>query len=297
MKPLIVWLILCVIWSTTWIFIKIGLDDLPPVSFAALRFIVAAVILLPVVLRLKVEAPKTRKDWLIIVASGILQFFVNYGLLFWGEQRISSGLSAVLQATIPAFGLILARLYIPTEKITFLKIASILIGITGVAVIFNGQFAFGGEAALWGSVAVVVGAFCAAYASVLTKAFGGGMHPANMVFWQMLFGLVPLSIVGFSQEGNPLGFNWTAKAVFSVLYLAVLGSITAFWLYYWLLKHMDVTRAMMISLVTPLLAVIIGAASRGEQLDAQAIWGGVLILVSVALVVLRPVLDRRKIVV
>jgi drug/metabolite transporter (DMT)-like permease len=294
MKPLIVWLILCVIWGTTWIFIKIGLDDLPPISFAAIRFLVACMILLPVILRVKVEVPKNRKDWLIIVATGLLQFGINYPLLFWGEQWITSGLAAVLQATIPAFGLLLARIYIPGEKITFLKIASILLGITGVAIIFKEQLTFGGWAAFWGSFAVVAGALCAAYASVLTKAFGTGTHPANMVFWQMVCGVIPLSLFGLWQDGSPLHFHWTLSAVICVLYLAVIGSIAAFWLYYWLLQHMDVTRAMMIALVTPLMAVIIGALWRGEQLNIQTFFGGIFILTSVALVVLRPLLNRRK---
>ncbi len=294
MKPLLVWLLLCLIWGTTWIFIKIGLDDLPPVSFAAIRFIVACLLLLPVVLWLKVEVPKTRKDWFVIAASGILQFFINYGLLFWGEQYITSGLAAVLQVTIPVFGLVLARIYVPAERITFLKVASILLGVTGVAVIFNEQLTFGGWMAFWGSVAVVVGAFCAAYASVLIKAFGLQTHPANMVFWQMIFGIVPLSVFGLLQEGNPLEFRWTWSAVICVLYLAVMGSIVAFWLYYWLLRHMDVTKAMMISLVTPLMAVIIGALWRGESLNIQTAFGAVLILTSVALVVIRPILNRRR---
>jgi drug/metabolite transporter (DMT)-like permease len=294
MKPLLVWLILCLVWGTTWIFIKIGLDDLPPVSFAAIRFIVACLILLPIVLRLKAEIPKSRKDWLIIGVSGVLQFFINYGLLFWGEQHITSGLAAVLQTTIPAFGLLLARIYVPEERITFLKVASIFLGIIGVAVIFNDQLAFGGWLAFWGSFAVVAGAFCAAYASVLTKAFGMKTHPANFVFWQMIFGIVPLTILGLVQEGSPLNFHWTWSAVICVLYLAVMGSITAFWLYYWLLRHMDVTKAMMISLVTPLIAVIIGALWRGEQLNIQTFFGAILILTSVALVVIRPILNRRK---
>ena len=293
MRPLLVWLILCFIWGTTWIFIKIGLDDLPPVSFAAIRFIVACLILIPVVISVRVETPKSRKDWLIIITSGVLQFFINYGLLFWGEQYITSGLAAVLQTTIPAFGLLLARFYVPEERITLLKIAAILLGGVGVAVIFNEQLTFSGWAAFWGSFAVVVGAFCAAYASVLTKAFGLKTHPANMVFWQMIAGTIPLSIFGLIREGNPLNFKWTWMAAICVLYLAIMGSIVAFWLYYWLLRHMDVSRAMMIALVTPLIAVIIGALWRGEHLNIQTFFGGVLILASVALVVLRPMLNRR----
>ena len=292
MKPLLVWLILCVIWGTTWIFIKRGLDDLPPVSFAAIRFTVACLLLLPLLWQQKIPFPKGRAAWIIIFITGFLQFFFNYGLLFWGEQHISSGLAAVLQATIPAFGLILARIYVG-ESITGLKIVSILLGLSGVAVIFREQLTLNGQMAFLGSMAIVVGAVGAAYASVLTKAKGQNMHPASMVFGQMLVGHIPLWFVGLSVEGNPLAFRWTWKAVICVLYLAIMGSIIAFWLYYWLLTKIDVTRAMMIAFVTPLVAVIIGGFF-GEILGLQTLLGGLLILLSVFLIVIRPILQKRK---
>ncbi len=294
MKPLLIWLLLCLVWGTTWIFIKIGLDDLPPVSFAALRFIVAALILFFILKIMKIELPKTKRQWSIIAVSGFLQFFINYGLLFWGEQYVSSGLAAVLQATIPAFGLFIAWFYLPDEKITFLKIVSILLGLFGLAVIFNDQLALGGKLAFLGGLAVVVGAFCASYASVLTKAYGENLNPASLVFSQMIIGVLPLTIAGFAREGNPLNFHWTWSAVICVLYLAVFGSILAFWLYFWLLTKMDVTKAMMIAFVTPMIAVIIGSIYRGETLALQTILGGFLILASVALVVVRPILNSTK---
>lgn len=292
MKPLLVWLLLCIVWGTTWIFIKKGLDDLPPVSFAAIRFTTACLLLLPILLVQKINFPRGRKILSIIFITGFLQFFVNYGLLFWGEQHISSGLAAVLQATIPAFGLILARIYVG-ETITGLKIFSILLGLGGVAVIFKEQLQLNGQMAFLGSMAVVVGAFAAAYASVLTKAKGQAEHPASFVFGQMLIGHVPLWLVGLATEGNPLQFNWTWKAVVCVLYLATMGSIVAFWLYYWLLSKIDVTKAMMIAFVTPLVAVFVGSFF-GEKLYLQTILGGMLILFSVFLIVIRPILNRRN---
>ena len=293
MKPLIVWLSLCVVWGTTWIFIKLGLQDLPPVSFAAARFTVACLILLPVLLIQKIEFPKGKKIWAMIVVTGLLQFFFNYGLLFWGEQHISSGLAAVLQATIPAFGLVLARIYVG-EQITGLKIVSILLGLLGVAVIFQEQLYLNGRLAFYGSLAIVVGAFGAAYASVLTKAKGGGLSPASLLFGQMLIGQIPLWIVGFAMEGSPLKFRWTAQAVICVLFLAIAGSILAFWLYYWLLSKIDVTKAMMISFVTPLVAVFVGSFF-GEKLEIQTLFGGLLVLLSVFLIVIRPILQRKQI--
>lgn len=290
MKPLLVWLGLCVVWGSTWIFIKLGLDFIPPVSFAAMRFSVACLILYPLLMISRIEIPSIRKHWKFLAVTGTLQFFLNYGLLFWGEQFISSGLAAVLQATIPAFGLLLARFYVG-ELITGIKVFSIALGMLGVALIFREQLSLNGEMAFLGSLAVVVGAFGASYASVLTKAQGLSFHPAALVFLQMLVGHLPLWAVGLWREGNPIAFRWTALAVICVVYLAVVGSILAFWLYYWLLSKIDVTKAMMIAFVTPLIAVYVGSFF-GEKLDFQTLIGGVLILLSVFLIVIRPLMRR-----
>lgn len=285
MKPLLVWLLLSIIWGTTWIFIKEGLADLPPVSFAALRFAVACFILLPILWWQKLEIPKDKSIWRLIILTGFLQFFFNYGLLFWGEQFITSGLAAVLQAIIPVFGLFLARIFVG-EEITATKIISILLGLFGLIVIFYEQLSLNGTLALFGSLAVVVGAFGASLASVLTKAKLQGIKSEVVLFWQMFIGQIPLWIVGFSMEGNPATFLWTWKAIICILYLAIAGSIAAFWLYYWLLSKIDVTKAMMIAFVTPLVAVFVGSFF-GEKLGVQAILGGLLILASVGLVVVK----------
>src|SRR4029453_6899676 len=115
--PLIVWLILSVIWGTTWLFIKVGLRDLPPLSFAGIRFVIAALVLIVIVGVKRLPVPRKASDWAFIALTGFLSFTVNYGLLFWGEQHISSGLAAVLQATIPLFGLAIAHLLLPTEPL------------------------------------------------------------------------------------------------------------------------------------------------------------------------------------
>lgn len=286
MNAIFVWLALCVIWGSTWIFIKWGLADLPPVSFAALRFTVACIVLFPVIWWQKERFLDLTREWRIFLITGLLQFFFNYGLLFWGEQHISSGLAAVLQATIPAFGLFLARIYVG-EAITPIKVAALVLGIIGVGIIFYDQLNFRGTLALLGSLAVVVGAFGAAYASVLTKARLQDFNPASVVFGQMLVGQIPLWVVGIALEGNPFNIKWTWLAVICVVYLAIVGSVLAFWLYYWLLSKIDVSKAMMIAFVTPLVAVVIGSFF-GETLEQKTMLGGFFILGSVALIVLRP---------
>jgi len=207
-----VWIILCLVWGTTWIFIKVGLEDLPPITFAAARFILAMLLLAPLIKILGFAMPKTRSQWKLIALTGFLQFSINYSLVFWSEQYITSGLAAVLQAMITVFGLLLAWIFLPNERITKLKIASVLIGIVGVAIIFIDQLRVESVMAFAGSVGIVVGAYAAAQASILVKAKGGGMHPASLVFSQMLCGLPAIIIYALIQEGNPLTFNWSTGA-------------------------------------------------------------------------------------
>ena len=286
--PLIVWLILCLIWGSTWLFIKLGLEEaLPPFTFAGIRFIIAALILSVIVLIRRRPLPKDWRDWVLIAGTGLMAFALNYGLLFWGEARVSSGLAAILQTIIPVFGLVLAHLHLPQERITWPKLFGVVLGIAGVALIFSNQMEVGGASAFQGSVAIVVGAFGVAYSNVLIKARGGKLDYATLAAGQMICGLVPLLIVGISFEGNPLKLHWTPLALLSLFYLALVGSVVAFLLYYWLVRHMEVTKTMFIALVTPLIAVTLGMLVRGEELTWRIVVGGASIMAGIGVIAWR----------
>lgn len=282
-----VWIFLAFIWSTTWIFIKIGLEDLPPLAFAAARFIISVAILAVVVRWQGITLPRTGTEWRLIALTGFLQFSINYSAVFWSEQYITSGLAAVLQATISVFGLGLAWIFLPAESITKRKILAILVGIGGVAIVFADQLKVENWLAFAGCVVIVIGSYAAAQASILIKARGTSIHPASLVMCQMLCGLPAILIYSLLREGNPLAHNWTWRAILCVLYLSIAGTIAAFWLYYWLLNRVESTTAMMISLVTPLLAVVIGWAVLGETLPPLTGVGGLLIIASIALIVFK----------
>jgi drug/metabolite transporter (DMT)-like permease len=234
--------------------------------------------------------PQRRQDWALLAVTGILAFCLNYGLLFWGEQYISSGLAALLQATIPAFGLVIAHFYLPAERLTPAKIVGVLMGVGGVAVVFSSQLGVAGPKALAGCVALVLSSVCAAYSNVLVKAYGRKLDPAILAGGQMLFGLIPLLLIGIPLEGNPLRFHWTPMAVAALLYLAMVGSVLAFLLYYWLVQNMEVTRTMLVALVTPVVAVILGMLVLKEELNWRTLAGGAMIMAGIALIVVR----RRK---
>lgn len=287
MKARVVFLILCGIWGSTWLFIKLGLADLPPFTFAAIRFIFASVILVILISARGVRWPRQRRDWLLIAIVGLLQFSLNYGLVFWGEQHISSGLAAVLQSTFPTFGLIIAHFYLPAERMTARKVFGVLLGFVGVAVIFSDQLTIAGEMALLGSIALVLSAFFGSYGNVLVKAYGSEIDPQVLAAGQMICGFPPLLIMGLALEGNPFRFRWTMMAVISLAYLVIVGSVIAFALYYWLVRHMAVTKTMLIALVTPVVAVVLGIVVLNEQLNWRLFAGAACIISGIGLIVLR----------
>jgi drug/metabolite transporter (DMT)-like permease len=285
MKARLVWLVLCLIWGSTWLFIKIGLNDLPPLTFAGIRFVIAVLILFTIIWARRVSLPASSADWGLLILTGILSFSLNYGLIFWGEQYVSSGLAALLQATIPVFGLVIAHFYLPQERMTPGRIAGVVLGVCGVGVVFSNQLSVAGGRAFAGSVAMVLSSFFVAYSNVLIKARATKLDPAIIAAAQMFFGLIPLLLIGISLEGNPLYFRWTRMAVISLFYLALVGSVIAFLLYYWLMRNMDVTKTMLIALVTPVVAVALGMIVLDEQLSWRTVVGGMMIMGGIGLIV------------
>jgi len=287
MKARLVWLILCGIWGSTWLFIKLGLAELPPFTFAGIRFVIALTIVFTLIRIRRIALPRARADWILLAITGILSFGFNYGLVFWGEQYISSGLAALLQATTPAFGLVFAHFHLPAERLSWTRIGGVILGVLGVGVVFSNQLAVAGRQALAGCVALLLSSIFVAYSNVLVKAYGKNLNPAVLAAGQMLFGLLLLLAAGLTLEGNPLRFHWTPMAVIALLYLAVVGSVIAFLLYYWLVLNMDVTKSMLIALVTPVVAVLLGMLVLNEEIGWRTLAGGAMIMLGISLIVVR----------
>jgi len=288
------WLTLCIVWSSTWLVIKIGLHDLPPISYAGIRFVVAVIVLLAVSVGRVRLLPQRRSDYALLGFTGVLMFAVNYGLLFWGELHVSSGLAAVLQATIPIFGMVFAHLMLPDEPMRLQKLAGSLLALGGVAIICARLLGFNGLMAFWGGLGIVFGAAGAAFSNVLLKARVLQVAPAMIAAWQMIFGTAPLLVTGFIVEGNPLRFHWTTLSIFCLLYLAVIGSALAFLLLYWLLPRMTVTNLQTISLITPPGAVALGWAVGGEKFSLWSLVGACFVLAGVWMIFRRADATKRR---
>jgi len=280
-KNIVVWWVTCLIWSSVWLFIKMGVNDVPPISFAALRLLLALLILVPVLVLRRTPLPRDPRERRMIAVTGVLLLGVNYGCTYWGAQFVSSGLIAVLQAATPAFGLWFGHYLLRDERFSWPQFWAVMLGVAGVAVICADQLQLSGGAGLAGATAVALGGACVALGYVLVKGRIGHLDPAVIMTGQMICAVVPLLTYGLVREGNPVDFNWTARAVTSLLYLALAGSIAAFWLNYWLLNRMSASAVLSMALVEPLIAVLLGAIVLHETVSVTAAIGGMLILTSI----------------
>lgn len=222
--------------------------------------------------------PAAGSDWKLISITGVLTFTLNYGLIFWGENYISSGLTAILFTTLPLFGLVIAHFHLPSEPITLRKVFGVLLGILGVATIFSNQLHVDTANAVWGCLAVVSAASLGAYAGVLIKAHGKHLDPFTLTTGQMLVGFGPLLVIGYLLEGNPSAHSWTGEAWLALFYLAFVGSSLTFVLLYWLIKRIDITKTQLIPLASTLVAVLLGRVVLNEELDWRTGLGGAGIL-------------------
>lgn len=260
------------VWGSTFLVIQVGNDALPPLWAASLRLALALVLLLALLAVLRVPFPRGAA-LRAAAAFGALNFGVNFSLLYWGETRVPSGLTAVVYATIPLTTSLFAwalRLERPAPA----KFVAALVALGGVALIFSGSLR--GRVDPLGLAAIVGATCCAALSGVCLK-LGPRQHPLGANAGGAVVGLaVCLAASALAGEPRPWPGTWAAAA--PVLYLATFGSIVAFGLYAWLVNHWTVTRISFVSVLVPVIALALGAAFRGERLSGAEAGGAALVL-------------------
>jgi drug/metabolite transporter (DMT)-like permease len=283
-----VWIFLSIIWGLTWLAIRIGLDDLPPVTFAGIRFLIAAVVLWLALLAKKTRLPRDSKTWGLIAGTALLTIAIPYSLQFWGQQYVPSGLAAVMFATVPLFAMVFAHVSIPEDPFTARNFGGVVLGIAGVTIIFSDQLQSESSFAVWGCVAFLFGASTHALSQVIIKARGQKIDPLVVASGQIAIGALVLCALGISIDGNPLAIVWTTKAALSLAYLSVMGSALAFFLFYWLLRHVKVTTLTSMALVHPVVAVFAGWIVLNETLGWTVLMGTCCVLGGLGLILLWP---------
>jgi drug/metabolite transporter (DMT)-like permease len=273
--------LLCLIWGSTWMVIKIGYGDLGPFNVAGLRFLVAGALMTVVARATRARWPRGRPEWTAVMVVGLLMFAGDYGLIYWAEQYIASGLTAVLFATLPLMTLFSARAYIPGERITTGKLGSSVLALVGTVALFADQLRV--DTAAVGPMLAVLGAtLCAAVASVVSKRDAHDIPSATLNATSMLVGATVLLLVGLAH-GEGFRVPTDAATLAAVAYLSVVGSVLSFLIYFSLLKTWSVMSLSFISVFTPLIALLLGFVFLHEPLTLWRVAGTLLIVVAVLL--------------
>ena len=279
----LMYIILCLIWGSTWMAIKIGLSEAPPLITAAVRFILATSILAVIIHVRGYEYPRGWKSIARLGYPGIYMYGASYSLVYFAEQHIDSALAAVLFAVYPFFVAVLSWLRFRTEKLGALAWAGMVASFLGVVIISFNSMQLSGSILL-GTVLAIAAPFAAAWGIVIHKQYHSEQNIVVAATVQMLFGgtLVVIGAILFESVAD---FKISVASVGSIVYLAIFGTIVTFLGYYWLLKRIRLTTASLIAFVTPLVAMFIGIGFGGELFSTLTAVGSVLILCGVLLAV------------
>jgi drug/metabolite transporter (DMT)-like permease len=266
--------LLVAIWSSTWVAIKIGLDDTPPLLGAGLRFALAGVGLLVLA---AIRGRSLRTDLTLALVLGVLPFAGTYGLIYWGEQYVPSGLAAVLFGVLPIYVALLASVALRDEPLRARLFAGVVLALGGLAFAFSESVALGDSRyAVVAALACVAAPVGPAIGNVTTKRRGAGIDALVLNGWAAVVGGCLLLVVSAVSEDWGAA-SWTAGAVGSIAYLAVFGTALAFVTLTRLLLELPAVTMSFIALLLPFGALVFGAALYGEPLTAAELGGAALV--------------------
>ena len=285
-KTLLAFAIIYFVWGSTFLAIRIGVHEVPPLLFAAMRFVVAGAVLFGWMMS-KGECLPSGRQWGSVVVIASLIFVLDYGLLFWAEQRVASGIAAVMLAMIPAFMALAEIIFLKTQRLTVRLALALLVGIGGVAVLMSHSFDLGGAAIeTTGAVALIVASLSWSVASVLTRVLPLPESKVMSSGAQMLTGGL-LLVAAAAAFGEFRGFHpgsVSRGAWLALAYLIVAGSIIGYTAYTWLIHHESPTKVGTYAYVNPVVAVVIGYFFGGEALGLRTVLGTAFVLVSVVVI-------------
>jgi len=279
--------VLCAIWGSTWLAIRIGLQGAPPFLSASLRFVVASLVLVAIAVVFRSKWPQNRTEWTLVVFVGLVLFTADYGLIYWGENNgVESGLSAILFATLPLQTALVANALLEQERLTLQKLLGIALGFGGVLVIFRSQIGSAGLEKAFPMLAIVLSSSCAALSTVAVKRWGHGTDPVSFNGLAMGVGALCLAVISLV-----LGEGWRVpswpEGIGAIFYLAIAGSVVTFVTYLWLLKEAEATSLSFVALITPIVAILLGARFGSETFGPIDLAGTAVVLLGIYVAISR----------
>ena len=289
----LVYVVLCIIWGSTWLTIRFGLESLTPLVSAGMRFSLASIFIF---ILMKIKSVSLQKDSVSIrlyLLMGFFSFVIPFGLVYWAEQFVPSGMASVLFAVYPFFVLIFSFLRIPSEPIGSYKIIGTVLGFSGIVVIFSESFDLNFTDYLLGMFACVLSGTMQAWIAVSIKKFGHHLHPLSMNFVPMVIAGISMLLIGvFFEDLSIIRFD--ENAILSIIYLAFFGSVITFTSFYWLLKRINVVIISLIAFITPIVALILGYIIYNEELSTSYFVGSAMVLGGVLWANMKNLFKLRK---
>jgi drug/metabolite transporter (DMT)-like permease len=266
------------IWGTTWSVIRVGLRGIPPLTGVAIRFALAGMVLWGVALLMGLRGERLRAPLWLWTIQGLLTFGVCYGLVYWAEQWVPSGLTALLFATFPLWVAVLSHFFLKGERMRPLGAVGLLVALGGVALLFSQDLAaLGGPRVAFASAVTLLAPLSSAVAQTAIKRHGKAVHPMTLNAGGMVLCAVVIGALAVAFERDrPMHLD--RVSVGALLYLAIFGTVVTFSLYFWLLHHMTATRLSLIAYCIPVVAVVVGALTLGEAVTPHLVAGGVMVI-------------------
>ncbi|MBS3946627.1 MAG: EamA family transporter [Melioribacter sp.] len=273
-------ILICIIWGSTWLFIRLGLESLTPVISAGVRFLLASILVYGLMSYKKISLQTDSLSIRLYLILAFFSFIIPFGLVYWAEQFIPSGLASIIFAVMP-FGVILfTRLAIPNTEIKFAQYIGVLIGFVGIVTIFSEDLTIDISNNFFGMLAVLISATMQAAIAVTIKKYGRHLNPLSMNFIPLLIaGIVMIPLAFIIEESSSWKFDFIALG--SVFYLALFGTLITFTTYYWLLKRMNIVILSLSTFITPIVAVILGWLVLNEKFSFQALIGSAMVLIGI----------------
>jgi drug/metabolite transporter (DMT)-like permease len=278
--------LLCLVWGSTWIVIAGGLADLPPFTSAAARFAVSAAAMSAVAAVVREREGGERPSAGLSLALGTMNFGACYGIVYWSETRLPSALVSVLWSVFPMLTAIAGHVFLPDDRLRGRQWAGFAVGFLGVALLFATDLRAIGAGAIPAGAIALGSPLLSVIGTTIVKKHGTRTSSVLLNRNGMWIGAAILGATALvlERDASP---HWTGRAVASVLYLSLAGTVLTFGLYFWLLRHTSASRMSLISYVTPAIALLLGGLVGKERITAFTLSGCALILGGVALVVRR----------
>jgi len=275
-----VYVLICIIWGTTWLAIRVSLESLTPLYSASFRFLLAGLFIYLLMMMKGIKIQKDPLSTKLYILQGIFAFAIPFSLVYWAEQFVPSGLASVLFGVFPFFVALFSYLFIPDEHIGFYKVTGILFGFIGILIIFADDI--GGDISLYllGMFGVVASGIMQAAMAVVIKKHGHHLNSLSMNLIPMLMGAVVMLLFGLIYE-DFLALRFDFTAVWTVVYLGFFGSVVTFTSYYWLMKRINIVILALMAFITPMVALIAGWLFYNEQLSLYDFIGCLFVLAGI----------------